>query len=91
MRLLSIDAMNWSVESSSWMLGGMSSSLSKEGVGAAVSADCAKAWAKPVVVAAAGADDPRVEQDILEAVQALLQIEVHKIKVLKLKEGEGLY
>lgn len=44
-----------------------------------------------VVVAAAGADDPRVEQDILEAVQALLQIEVHKIKVLKLKEGEGLY
>ena len=44
-----------------------------------------------VVVAAAGADDPRVEQDIFEAVQALLQIEVHKIKVLKLKEGEGLY
>ena len=44
-----------------------------------------------VVVAATGADDPRVEQDILEAVQALLQIEVHKIKVLKLKEGEGLY
>ena len=43
------------------------------------------------MVAAAGADDPRVEQDILEAVQALLQIEVHKIKVLKLKEGEGLY
>ncbi len=28
---------------------------SKEGVGAAVSADCAKAWAKPVVVAAAAA------------------------------------
>ena len=40
------------------MLGGMSSSLSKEGVGAAVSADCAKAWAKPVVVAAAAAAVP---------------------------------
>ena len=44
-----------------------------------------------VVVAAEGAGSAEVEQDILEAVQALLQIEVHKIKVLKLKEVEGLY
>lgn len=38
-----------------------------------------------VVVAAQGADQSVVVQNILEAVQALLQIEVHKIKVLKLK------
>lgn len=38
-----------------------------------------------VIVAAQGADQSVVVQNVLEAVQALLQIEVHKIKVLKLK------
>ncbi len=38
-----------------------------------------------VVVAAQGGDQPVVVQNILEAVQALLQVEVHKIKVLKMK------
>lgn len=38
-----------------------------------------------VIIAARGGDQPVVVQNILEAVQALLQIEVHKIKVLKMK------
>ena len=38
-----------------------------------------------VIVAAQGADQPAVVQNILEAVQALLKVEVHKVKVLKMK------
>jgi len=38
-----------------------------------------------VVIAAQGGDRPVVVQSITEAVQALLQIEAHKIKVLKMK------
>lgn len=38
-----------------------------------------------IIIAAQGGDQPIVVQNILEAVQALLQIEVHKIKVLKMK------
>ena len=38
-----------------------------------------------VVIVAQGGDRPVVVQNIMEAVQALLQIEVHKIKVLKMK------
>ena len=38
-----------------------------------------------VIVAAQGADKPAVVQNILEAVQALLKVEVHKVKVLKMK------
>ena len=38
-----------------------------------------------VVIAAQGGDHPTVVQNIVEAVQALLQVEAHKIKVLKMK------
>ncbi len=38
-----------------------------------------------VLVAADGADDLKVVQNIQEAVQALFQVEPHKIKVMKMK------
>ena len=41
-----------------------------------------------VVIAAEGAGNPEVAAGITDGVQALLQIEVHKIEVLKLKEME---
>src|SRR5699024_1917170 len=38
-----------------------------------------------VLIAAQGADDLTVVQNIQEAVQALFQVEAHKIKVMKMK------
>lgn len=42
-----------------------------------------------VIIAAEGGDQPEVAAQITEGVQALLQIEVHKIEVLKLKGNGG--
>jgi len=42
-----------------------------------------------VIIAAQGGDQPAVVQNIIKAVQALLQIDAHKIKVLKMKGSEG--
>lgn len=38
-----------------------------------------------VIVVAEGADDARLRQDILEAVQALFSVEAHKIKIMKME------
>ena len=40
-----------------------------------------------VVVVAEGGEDPHVIQNIHEAVQALFQVEAHKIKVMKIVTG----
>ena len=40
-----------------------------------------------VVVVAEGGEDPHVIQNIQEAVQALFQVEAHKIKVMKMVTG----
>ena len=40
-----------------------------------------------VVVIAEGGGNPAVQQNILEAVQALFPVEAHKIKIMKM-EGE---
>ena len=41
-----------------------------------------------VVVVAEGGANPRVVSDISEAVQALLPVEVHRIKVVKMESRE---
>ena len=41
-----------------------------------------------VVVIAQGGDDPATVQEITEAVQALFQVDTHKIKVMKLNENK---
>ena len=46
---------------------------------------CAGPKVTGVLIAAEGADRPVVVREIQEAVQALFQVEAHKIKVMKLK------